>query len=250
MGQSEKQIEDSIIYYFNSLNHFDTLYNYKYQEDSVNAINKTILNYLIKICKSQPAILTYDFKTLKNNAYGLNIITSEDKKLRLICWDVGLTGAARSYNSLAIYKAKIGIKTIVWNDDSKREEYEVCSGEYYSDIYTQRTKNNNTVYLVHGISTYAAGLYGKSLGAFSIQGDSLLLTPFFKISKGIVSNFSIGIDQSIEKNKDKSNIDIIYSVDKKTIKVPLITQDDLVTDRYIVYNFDGYKFVYNKTQNK
>jgi hypothetical protein len=136
-------------------------------------------------------------------------------------------------------------------DASEDEDSEgvVCSGEYYDRLYTIHTKDSGNIYLVVGYGEYASGLGGISLTAYKLRNGELIgAYPFFKTAKTIVGeiNFQYDLQSPKNENKKAEMPDIRLSKDKQTVYIPVITRNDEITKRDLVYKFDGNRFVYDK----
>lgn len=245
-GQSMQDVQDKILYYVRSIERLDTSSNLD-RRDSLRVFNKNLLNYLTETCLKNPATLKYDFATLKNS--GFNILTSEDKKFRIYCWDVMRGGSAHSFNALIQYDVQTGTKIKILNDDSNTEEGVVSSGSYYSDLYTFHTASNKTVYLAIGHGIIWSGAGGDDISAYTIENGELNDSiKFFQTPTRSFNSIEFSYDLTDYVNSDK-NVgypEFKLSSDKQTLYVPIIKKNDEITSKFLVYKFNGYKFVYDK----
>jgi len=250
-GQSIPQIENTILKDTKRLNYLETEMQKGIDSyDSMVIISKNLLDYLKIALKKQPASISADFK-VKNT--GMNILTSDDGKVRIYCWYVGRGGTALSFDALIQYKTSTGTKVKVLNDDSKRTERDILTGSCYTKLYTYQTNDSGTVYLEidHVVAWNAGGEYNA--GAFAIKNNKLLWgVPFFKTSTKTKSSIGYEYDLSSKKNSklDFKDINIKVSDDKQTLSIPLTTSDGIITGKYLVYKFDGNEFVFDKSANK
>jgi hypothetical protein len=241
-AQKVQMVEAEILSYLSQIDYWDTFSNQENAYDSSNLYNKKLLDYLAKVLAKNPATLEYGFPGLKNK--GISILTSADKKFRIYCWDVGPGGGARSSNVILQYQKKTGTGVKVENDVSKADEYSVSSGLYYSAIYTIKTSTGKNVYLANGSQKIALGLYMRNIQAFTIENDTLNgNVKFFKTSKKAVNNINFTFESSLSGGK---TTEITVSDDQRKLFIPVVLDDGKATGEYLVYVFDGEKYVYDK----
>ena len=246
-GQSVRQVQDMLSHYSQRIQTLRVSNDYENRDDSLKAINKSLVNYLKTVGEKNPATLTAKFKSKE----WVNILTSADGLFRIYSWDVCKDGTAKSYDAVFQYRSNKKVVTFVMGDASVDEDSEgvVCSGEYYYKLYTIHTKDSGNVYLVLGYSSYASGYGGNSLTAYKLRnGEFIGAYPFFKTAKTTVGeiNFQYDLEAPINENKKAEMPDIRLSKDKQTIYIPVITRHDEITKRDLIYKFDGNRFVYDK----
>jgi hypothetical protein len=213
-------------------------------EDSLREINKDLIDCLKAACENNAETITAKFSC----PVGLNILTSEDGRFRIYNWDVGQAGAAASFNTLAQYRSKNGVKTLIINDASTLGESDVCSGSYYSKLYSIRTLDGSYIYVALQHSKYASGYGGVSITAYKLKDGNLICQfPCFITSSKSVGYIGFNYDFSLPINRDAEFPEIKFSKDNSLIYVPVIDTDDAVTKKYLTYKFDGYRYVF---QNK
>jgi hypothetical protein len=134
----------------------------------------------------------------------------------------------------------------VLNDYSKASEYDVNSGSIYFNLYTYKT-TADTVYLVTEHTIAGSGLGVFSIRTFTIQGGKLNKNrSFFKTKKEYLSSISYTYDLQSSGNRGKpwDYPEPKFSPSTDTLYVPLISQYDEITNRFLEYRFDGNNFVY------
>ncbi len=245
-GQSVRQVQDMLSHYSQRIQTLRVSNDYENRDDSLKAINKSLVNYLKTVGEKNPATLKARF----NPNEGIKILTSDDGLFRVYGWDVGNIGKAKSFDAVFQYQSGKNTRTFVMNDASEISDTEgvVCSGEYYGELYTIHTKDSGNVYLVFGYSSYASGLGGPSLTAYKLRSGKLISAyPFFNTTKETVGEISFTYDLEVAGNEHAYMPVIEISKDKQTIYIPVINKDEKVTTKDLVYKFDGNRFVYDKS---
>lgn len=242
-GQSVQEIEDKVYAYLQAIEKWDSSNENNY--DSLIKANKSLLDYLNETLPINKATLKYSFEKLR--ATRMNILSSDDNKFRVYSWYLFGSMGVRSFNVLAQYEVSNGSKVKIINDDSKADEFDVCSGGSYSQLYTIHTKKAGNVYLTISAAKYAMGLYGESMDAYAIDKDRLNDTfKLFKTVNKALSSISCVYDFALDANKKIRQASIKVSSDKRTIYVPLINKNDEITVKFLIYKFDGNYFVFDK----
>lgn len=244
-AQSVPEVQKTLREYAARINSWSGNMVDEHQTDSLTLLNKQLLNYLQTVCNANPATIRANFDL---KSYGrINVLTSEDSSFRIYCWEDGNNRSARSYNVLAQYKTGDRTKSVILNDVSKEEEGTVCSGSYYSYIYTIVTKDNETVYLTIDHSIFASNYGATTISAYQIKNGKLIQNyPLFK-AKESLGAISIQYDLSIPENKNISSPPKInVSSDKQKISIPVITEHGAISKKSIVYIFDGNNYVFDK----
>lgn len=245
-GQSVRQVQDMLSHYSQRIQTLRVSNDYENRDDSLKAINKSLVNYLKTVGEKNPVTLKARF----NLNEGIKILTSDDGIFRVYGWDVGNMGKAKSFDAVFQYQSGKKTRTFVMNDASEISDTEgvVCSGEYYRELYTMHTKDSGNVYLVFGYSSYASGLGGRSLTAYKLRSGELISAyPFFKTTKETVGEISFTYDLEVAGNEHANMPVIEISKDKQTIYIPVIDKDEKITTKRLVYKFDGNRFVYDKS---
>ena len=85
--------------------------------DSLEKVNTALLTYLQEKSTTTPELLDIDLSSM--DTAGMIILTSEDKKFRIYCWDTETGGTMRFFNSLIQYRTGKGSESVVLNDIAK-----------------------------------------------------------------------------------------------------------------------------------
>jgi hypothetical protein len=84
--------------------------------------------------------------------------------------------------------------------------------------------------------------HGVTVEAYSVEGGKLVKTPFFKTQKSLIDTISCYF------HKQDSSSGIVLADKNTTLKIPLLNADSVPTGRYLIYKFDGHKFVYKPSK--
>ena len=243
-AQSVKQIEDKMYRYTKSIDKWGEDDEEFY--DSLKKDNKDLLNYMVRKLTKAPATLLYDFPKLKKSR--IDILTSDDNKFRIYCWAIGYNSTAQSFDALLQYKSDSGTKIKILNDDSKGVEGDVYTGAYYKALFTKATKTRGNIYLVISNEVASGAMGVIILKAYSVENGKLCDTVrLFKTTKKTLNSFSFYYDLSNPATKD-TIASTSLSEDKMRLKIPVVVENGLITDKYIVYKFDGDYFVFDKNE--
>ena len=208
------------------------------QQDSIDNANRMLLNYLMDACRKQPQTLKYDFKLPENS--DLQIATSDDKMFRIYSWNILKDTSVQYYSSVAQYETSRGVGTSVINNANALDK-QAYSGESYLRIYSING-NGRKYYL----PVYKAIISEKDamngIAAYYIDGHTLKEADMFKAGektvKRIEYNYDISANFDLRKMKELSTI----YIDKGKLYIPVI-DGTKVTGKWLVYNFNGEKFV-------
>jgi len=212
-------------------------------DDSVAAANKMLLDYLVDVCNKQPGLLsTSVFPSLENT--DMKIVTSADKKLRFYSWDTQTGTGAHFFDIVAQYIAAGGSRAQVFNDISKYTGDGPDAGVTYTDIIVMNGLRS-TYYLALYNSIAANGNMLKGVHAYKIEGDKLIDAPIFQGAYETKSKLEYSYDYSANYDFKKMKEDYTLHLDKQKLYIPEVANDK-VTGNYMVYVYDGDKFVYDK----
>src|SRR5271170_1175383 len=187
--------------------------------DKLQAENDELLKYLESVCVL-PEIMASPLKKAMNA--GLDVITSDDKKLRCYSWDTRTGGTMHFYYSLIAYDAGSShIKSLVLNPENNQKNGD--PGSAFESADSIKTNDGKTVYLVRDQSIGSTIIHGRTIQAYTISNGKLVKCPFFKTPKQLLDNISYAF------NEDSDKTEIHLSDDKKTLRIPLIKPE---TDGY------------------
>jgi hypothetical protein len=233
----EEVIDSTIVSYMHNINAQRGNWS-----ESLDTFNKELLDYLTAIC-SYPEVLNYEFTGA--DTVGMSILTSEDKKFRIYCWDTETGGTMRFYNSIFQYRTGSGSKFVVANDISAGD---LDAGAYYYKMHTIKPISRPFYYLAlyMGIGSSRDMLDG--IRSFAIKGDNLDHSiKVFQTTKTILNDISYYYDavhSHIYETEQTNEIEL--SSDKQTLYIPVVDENYGKTNRRLTYKFDGERFVYQK----
>jgi hypothetical protein len=119
-------------------------------------------------------------------------------------------------------------------------------------VYTTINSINSSrkkYYLPMYTGTAASGNMMKGICAYDIEGDKLQDAPIFHGEYGPTSKIEYSYDYSANYDFKKMKEEYVLHLDKQKLYVPEVASEK-VTGNYMIYNFDGEKFVYDKNASK
>ena len=241
-GQSQKSDIRHLRDLLKSIDHWsevhistDTLSSY----DTLQKVNDEFQSSLKRFASRYPSSISLPLKELQDR--GLLIATSPDSLFRIYSWDTYTGGTMHIFANVFQFKSdgKVFSKA--------KEHYDEGDGaSSYSNIYLLKTPTT-LYYLAIGNSILSTLYLGQQVNAFTITGKKLVAAKIFKTTNGFTN--SIEVDYSLpslpQSGKDSDDL-FIFDPDKKTISFPVVREDGTVTNRKIVYAFDGQYFVKEK----
>lgn len=248
-GQSNIQIEKELIGHIKNIDDW-SVYKNDFSEELTNKLyaeNETFNKKLLKYTSENPATLKYAFPELSKHLF---MATSEDGKLRAFSWDTNTGGTMHFFNNVFQWEDKKG-KVYSKNFESESES-EGDPKSFITDIFTLKTKKE-TVYLVASTAILATSHNAQSVRLYKIKGVELQDdVKLIKTAEGLTDN--IGFQYNFFSVVDRPERPIrLFSFDKKTnsLKFPVVIEDEenplgRVTDKFIVYKFNGKYFVKSK----
>jgi hypothetical protein len=187
-----------------------------------------------------PATLTYPFDSLIKD--GIDIISSGDSLFRIYSWDRCDGGTMHFFDNLFQFASggKVFTKLFV--------ETESNPGEFYSQIFTLKA-NGTTYYLAIGNGIYSGRDCGQSIETYTIENHSLNdSVKLIKTREGLVNSLSIGFNFFSVVNHPERPLRLIkYDSSKKILSIPVVDDNEKVTNRYLLYQFNGKYFQFIKT---
>lgn len=211
--------------------------------DSLEKVNTALLTYLQEKSTTTPELLDIDLSSM--DTAGMIILTSEDKKFRIYCWDTETGGTMRFFNSLIQYRTGKGSESVVLNDIAKTEE----PGDFYREIYTVHAKTGNTYYLLTSRGIYSSRDIVEVIRAYAIENGKLNdSVKLFRTTRQQLNEITYTCDffSNIDSNTGSQRNLIRLSDDKQTLFIPVVNDKDEVTDKSLIYKFDGNQFVFDK----
>jgi hypothetical protein len=212
--------------------------------DSLNYYSELFSTRLSTFIKKYTTTLNYKFKSLtESNA--CHIVTSSDGLLRIYSWDTWLGGTMHDFNN--IFQFKSGNKIYSTGLEKNGGDF----GNYFTDIFALKA-NLKTYYLaVSGGSESTKDAY-ETLSVYAISNDTLNdKVKLIKTTSGLNNSISFEYDFFSVVDRPERPIRLIkYDIDKKIIYIPIVLENGKVTDRYILYQFNGKYFEKVQTQKK
>ena len=198
-------------------------------EETIESENYILGEQLEKLTAEVPSSLTYKFPHLV--AAGVSIATSPDGLFRIYSWDQNAGGTAHEYNKVYQYKSgdKLYSKLEIADND----------GSWYSKIY-MLDANDKRYYLGVGHVRVSSFKGYESIQAFSIQQGSLIDTVrIIKTQSGLTR--TLGFEYIDDVHAPDGDM-IHYDDSARTIRFPVVMEDEIVTKRRITYKFTGSYF--------
>lgn len=250
------------------------------KQDSLWLVNAQMMAYLKKICARQPGTLQDEVRptdSAGNPLSGINILTSQDNRLRIYCWDTRTGAYQNHFNAIAQVAAKGGnTRMLVLNDIAGGDANDDRAGTLYSDVCRVRTLLGKTYYLVMDHKVYNNRGGGHAIHAYTIDKGSLIPAAIFKTNGKLQHTIAVEHDMAPYGEWAEDDANIKLSDDSKTMYVPLLKKDSPAPRRdslevkpvtaaagtadnanagtgsrdYYIYRFDGFHYVYDKEANK
>ncbi len=209
--------------------------------DSLSNANENFNKRLLYYTSHEPSTLTYSFPELQKEH--LIITTSKDNRFRIYSWDNNEGGTMRFFQN--IFQFKSGDKVFSKNSDEKLEDGD--PGGFYSAIFHVKT-DQRTYYLARYNSIYSTKDCYQGLEAFGIELHSLRKAKIIKTQTGIKDRIGFYFDFfSVADRKERPLRLITFDQQEKLFKLPVVWDNGKVTNKQIIYKFNGSFF--EKTKN-
>ena len=236
-GQTTEDIEKESIFLFEKRNYFLNSRN-EFPYDSIPDYNRKIEKFILKSTSTNPETLNYEFKNLINIQNGLNIITSEDKLLRIYNWNTLEGGTMQFYKNVFQYSYNGNVYSKLSKIESDDDDVSV---NFY-EINDLKIDDKN-YYITFSVFVASSALYYFEANIFSIENRELIENVnLFKTKEGLTNSLGYEIDltNSINQNRKNGiqlmeNMDLVYDKKNKTIIIPLIKDNGKLTNRKIKY---------------
>ena len=197
--------------------------------ESIENENNILGGLLEELTTEYPSSLTYKFPHLV--AAGVSIATSPDGLFRIYSWDQNAGGTAHEYNK--VYQYKCGDKLY------SKLEIEGNDGNWYSKIY-MLDANDKRYYLGVGHVRVSILREYESIQAFSIEQGALIDTVrIIKTQSGLTR--TLGFEYTDDVHAPDGDM-FHYDDSARTIRFPVVMDDNIVTKRRITYKFTGSYF--------
>lgn len=218
--------------------------------------NISLMGYLKNMCEMRPHIIADEFHTvgdIDGNMHGINILTSENKKLRIYCWDTWTSLGMHRFNSLVQYKIGEHIELMPWADITEKRGKMGNVHDCYSEINTVYDKNEDPIYLVMSFSINEGNEGGHELKAYTID-SALRPIAVFNFYGDRKTTLKVSRDKAIRGQWTEDDTNIKISPDGQSIYVPVVRNTNAKRPEqnkknYHVYQFNGTEFVYKENLN-
>ena len=175
-----------------------------------------------------PTTFKHPFTQLKKECF---ITTSADGLLRVYSWDTWLGGTAHDFSSIAQFQS--GGSTFLG---------EIGGMGFFSEVFTVKTRQK-TYYLAVSNGIFSTADSGQSLQAYTIEQNELRSVELFKTKGKMSTSISFEFDFFSVVDRPERPLKLIkYDEKKKTISVPVITENGAVTEVFTRYRFNGKYF--------
>lgn len=206
--------------------------------DKLEAENENFETFFKKTISGNPSSLTYSFDSLKSS--NIHIVTSDDNQLRIYSWDTWLGGTMHDFKNIFQFKSNDQIHTTLVK--SNVEIVEEAYVPFYSDIFTLKTASQ-TYYLAVNNGIYTSKDLSQSIIAFHINYDKLEKANIFKTENGLTNSIDINFNFLSVADRPERPLQLInYDNEKKIISLPIVDEDENVTDVFFQYMFNGEVF--------
>jgi len=197
--------------------------------------------------------LEYPFKKLGKV---ISICTSDDKKIRIFEWNDGTGNYNGGFHHIINYQNAIGRSYCTTYEEAAcigcvKDDWDCRGFEVYTAVL-----NGKTYYIIEVGLMQAAGYMGnREIAVYAIEDYDLIKKSVFNTKKEILSEIGFEYDAAsyyydfVENDddfkKDEKSFDWLFRYDdkQKIIYVPLVNGLK-VTDKYLLYQWDGKYFTY------
>jgi hypothetical protein len=216
----------------------DDKYDYLSVYDSASRYDSIFTARLVRYLKKYPSTVNWPFKKLSDKY--VSVLTSSDSLFRIYSWDNDQGGTCRSYTTIIQFKDGKGVSVVMY----PKRRSQVPDALFY-DLLTVKT-DSNTFYVVAQHIQQSSYFYNDAVKAFSIVNGKLNdETRVFKTKNGM--QYSISYDWKatgsiITKEGYRTDNDIEFVDSTRTVKIPVVLENDSVTTRFIKYRFTGKYF--------
>lgn len=210
------------------------------QYEKVNTYCDDLLKYLRSIC-TEAKVMNSPLSAAQKA--GLQVVTSEDRKLRFYSWYTNNGGTMGIFDSLVVYdpgKGKLRCEVLHPSEDSEPGD----AGSKYLSIDTIKINDGRPVYLVQDASSYSSAFGARRIESYVITNGKLAKFPLFQTPKKTLDT----IEHPWVGYKPGEVIEL--SPDKQTLRIPLIKTDagdiSKATGKFLDYYFNGSRYVFGK----
>lgn len=210
------------------------------QDDSVKNANRQLFQYLLSEGKHKTELLKADIKLPENS--DLKYVTSEDKKLRIYCWDIQAGLPTHYYNAIAVFETSVALQTAVMNEVPENIVESTPTGFMYTEIAAIAGNGGTKYYLPFFTAQSVEQGVTKGVQSFTLNGglkESMVFggAAIIKYSYDHASNYDF------KKMKERYTIHL----EKGKLQVPVVESKN-VTGTWQVYIWNGEQFNKDKSE--
>lgn len=244
--QAEAQINqylEGISYWRFQYSEEDTSFGHKVvKEDSVMWYNELLRKHLVNASMSQQLPVNQPLRTISNPDF--TATSSADKLMRIYSWETHAATAAHDVASVAAYRkgSNASATTLHFPAPGKKV------GGSYEEILTVTGNGGSKYYLAVYKTTVSEKETIKGVVAFDVKdgvSEAAIFEENGKTTSAISYSYDYMSNYDFEKMKEEHTIHL--SKNGKKLYVPVVA-DGRLNGKWKVYNFDGGKFVYDKTE--
>jgi hypothetical protein len=215
---------------------------YQHDNDSLETQSDLFSGKMISYIKNNPATLNYPFQLLKDSN-AVDIATSSDSLFRIYSWDTWLGGTMHYFDN--IYQYKSGDKIYFLHSEKDGDDPKA----FYSEIFTIKTENK-TWYLVVGNTISSTKDAAQFIRAVTIENNAVNDTgKLFRTKTKSLNEIYVAFDFFSVVDRPERPLKLIkYDPDKKILYIPIVKEEGKVTDKFILYQFNGQYFEHILTE--
>lgn len=209
---------------------------YQQDYDSVayysNAFSKGLFNYI----HANAATLHHEFKAL-TDSNACKIVSSADGHFRIYSWDTWLGGTMHWYKNIYQFETANG----VYAAEMMKEKNDF--GAYFTEVHMLNA-NDKTYYLAIGGGSLSTKYAYQFMGVYTIDHDTLRDdVRLIETPEGLNSRILIEYDFFSVVDRPERPVRLIkYDSEAKTIDIPIVSEQDKISNRFIRYIFNGNYF--------
>lgn len=212
--------------------------------DSLSFYSNRFGSELKQLINENPQSLSYAFDSLQS-AGACQIATSQDGRFRIYSWDTWLGGTMHFYDNIFQYKTDKGVITF------KNTKVEGEPSGYYSEIY-DRKRGEEMFYLAISNGVLSTSDRSQTIKNYCVVSNQLVdSTKLFHTS--IMDYESIGFGYnffSVADREERPLKLIVVDEDNTRVLIPIVLGEGEVSNRFIVYKWDGKQFVHRFTEKE
>lgn len=216
------------------------------KDDSLMAVNNRLFDYLIAAGAKQPALLRKQPALPENS--DMTVVTSDDKKLSIYSWDTHMGGALHIFNVVGMYQAG-AVRTAAINRMQLGQIVQDMGGAY-ENIITVNGNGGKKYYLAVSKIKVSEKEHSKTITAYTIEGTELKRADIFFKNNAPASSITYQYDYigNYDFKKMQETQNVYLGKSGRKLYVPAMGNNNQLTGEWQVYNFDGSKFEYEKTE--